>query len=117
MVAAILAGMTDAGVQPDAKEHALPATARQLVDRLDALERIIARDGEMMASSTGVVKVHPAVAEHRQLAVSLPKVLAGVVVGDTMGGTVKNPRKVRAANVRWAKRDQLREAQARAAGL
>jgi hypothetical protein len=65
------------------------------------------------ASSTGVVKAHPAVAEHRQLAVSLPKVPAGVVVADTVGGTVKNPRKVRAASVRWATHDQLRESQAR----
>src|SRR5674476_1312315 len=44
MVSEILAEMTEAGVQPDAKEVALLATARQLVDHLDALEQIIAKD-------------------------------------------------------------------------
>lgn len=117
MVAEILAEMTQAGVEPDAKEQALLVTARQLVDRLDALEAIIARDGEMLTSKTGVVRVHPAVPEHRQLAVSLPKVLSGIVIGDSMSGAQKNPAKVRAAQARWTKRDTLREAQARRAGL
>ena len=113
MVSAILAEMTEAGVQPDAKEHALLATARQLVDRLDALEAIIAKDGEMLTGTSGVLRVHPAVPEHRQLAVSLPKVLSGIVIGDSTSGSQKNPVKVRAAQVRWSKRDQLRETQAR----
>ncbi len=101
MVAAILVEMTDAGVEPDAKEHALLEAACQIVDRIDALERVIARDGEILVSATGVVRVHPAVAEHRQQAVSLPKVLAGIVVGDSLSGVVKNPAKVKAAQARW----------------
>jgi hypothetical protein len=99
MVAAILAEMTEAGVEPDAKERALLVTARQIVDRLDALEAIIARDGEMLTSATGIVRVHPAVPEHRQQAVSLPKVLSGIVVGDSSAG--KNPTKQAAAQTRW----------------
>ncbi len=117
MVSEILAEMTQAGVEPDAKEQALLATARQLVDRLDALEAIIARDGEMLTNAVGMVRVHPAIAEHRQQAATLPKVLSGIVVGDTMSGTQKNPAKVRAAQVRWAKRDSVRDSQARRAGL
>lgn len=113
MVAEILAEMTQAGVEPDAKEQALLATARQLVDRLDALEAIIARDGEMLTNTAGMVRVHPAIAEHRQQAATLPKVLSGIVVGDTMSGAQKNPAKVRAAQVRWSKRDDLRDSQAR----
>jgi Phage terminase, small subunit len=117
LVAEILAEMEAAGVVPAAKEEALLATACQIVDRLDALEKIIARDGEMLTSKTGVIRVHPAIPEHRQLAVSLPKVLAGIVVGDSTSGAAKNPDKVHAARVRWDRRDSLREAQAARAGL
>lgn len=108
LVAAILAEMKAEGVEPDAKEHALLTTARQLVDRLDALEQIIARDGEMVTGTNGTTRVHPAIAEHRQLAATLPKVLAGIVVGDT--AVAKDPVKQRAANARWARRDREREA-------
>ena len=113
MVAEILAEMTEAGVQPDAKEVALLATARQLVDHLDALERAIAKDGALLTSSTGVVRVHPAVVEHRQLAATVPRVLAAIIVGDSTAGAGKHPAKVRAARARWDRRDQLRETQAR----
>ena len=113
MVSEILAEMTEAGVQPDAKEVALLATARQLVDHLDALEQVIAKDGALLTSSTGVVRVHPAVVEHRQLAATVPRVLAAIIVGDSTAGTGKHPAKVRAARARWDRRDQLREAQAR----
>jgi hypothetical protein len=115
MVAEILAEMTEEGVEPDAKERALLATARQLVDRLDALEAIIERDGELVAGAGGLMRVHPAVAEHRQQAATLPKVLSGIVVGDS-SGIGKNPAKVRAARVRWANRDRRREAAAQSAG-
>lgn len=115
MVAAILAEMRAEGVEPDAKEHALLTTARQLVDRLDRLEAIIAVDGEMLVSPSGVTRVHPAISEHRQVAATLPKVLAGIVVGDS--SVAKNPTKQRAAQVRWARRDREREsAELRAAG-
>jgi hypothetical protein len=113
MVAEILAEMLEAGVQPDAKEVALLATARQLVDHLDALEKVIARDGELLTSSTGTVRVHPAVVEHRQLAATVPRVLSAIVVGDSTTGPGRHPAKVKAARARWDRRDQLRETQAR----
>jgi hypothetical protein len=62
-----------------------------------------------------VTRVHPAISEHRQVAATLPNVLAGIVVGDSATGIVKNPAKVGAANRRWANRDRVREAQARRA--
>ncbi len=49
------------------------------------------------------------------MAATLPKVLAGTVVGDSATGPVKHPAKQRAANVRWANRDRIREAQIRRA--
>lgn len=117
MVADIIEEMRDAGVQPDAKESALLSTASTIVDRLAALQALIARDGELLTSENGSVRVHPAIAEYRQYAATLPKVLAGIVIGDSASGTLKNPVKQRAAAVRWSARDRLREAQARAAGL
>jgi len=115
MVNAILAEMTEEGVARDAKESALLATARQIVDRLHAPRRILARDGETLTSPAGAVRVHPAVAEHRQQAATLPKVLSGIVGVDSCG-IGKNPAKVRAAQVRWSNRDRRREAAAGSAG-
>ncbi|GES37480.1 hypothetical protein RAJCM14343_2735 [Rhodococcus aetherivorans] len=99
MAAAIVAEMAEEGLVPDAKEQALLDAAAQVVDRIDALEKIVARDGELLTSSTGTIRVHPAVAEHRQLAATLPKVLSGIVLGNT--ATAKDPVKQRAANRRW----------------
>jgi hypothetical protein len=115
LIAAIVAEMAEEGVQPTAMEDALLRTAGRLVDRLAALEAAVERDGEILVSKTGVTRVHPAVSEHRQVAATLPKVLAGIVVGDSVAGIVKNPAKVRAANRRWANRDRIREAQVRRA--
>jgi len=114
LVAAIVAEMAEADAQPDAKEATLLETARQLVDRLDALERAIARDGELLTSKTGVMRVHPAVSEHRQLAATLPKVLVGIVI-DPSPNARKDPTKQRAANARWDRIARQREAVAEAA--
>ena len=99
MVAAILAEMAEVGCEPDSKEQVLLDTARKLADRLDALERIVAKDGLMLTSPAGVVKVHPAAVEHRQLAANLARVLSNVVIGDSSAG--KSPVKQRAAQTRW----------------
>jgi len=99
MVAAILAEMAEVGVEPDSKETVLLDAARKLVDRLDALERIVAKDGLMLTSPAGVVKVHPAAVEHRQLAANLARVLSNVVIGDS--SAAKNPTKQKAAQTRW----------------
>jgi hypothetical protein len=100
MVSGIMAELTEDGVQLDAKENALLATACQLVDRMAALQAIIARDGLMVTTEAGV-KVHPAVIEHRLCATTLPRILAGIGAGDTTAGA-KNPIKQRAATARWA---------------
>jgi hypothetical protein len=86
LVAEVRAEMADFGVQPDAKEAALLAAAAVLVDRMAALEERVASDGEVLVSAGGAVRIHPAAVEHRQLAATLPKVLAGIVIGDTTSG-------------------------------
>jgi hypothetical protein len=87
---------------PTAAEEELLRLAHELTDRLDTLERIVATDGEMLTSPSGVVRIHPAAVEHRQLALVIARVLGGVVVGDSAGAGSKNPVKQRAAAVRWA---------------
>jgi hypothetical protein len=101
MVSGIMAELTEDGVQLDSKESALLATARQLVDRMDALEAIVARDGLMVLTAFGA-RLNPAAIEHRLCATTLPRVLAGIGAGDTTAGAGKNPAKQRAAAVRWA---------------
>jgi hypothetical protein len=106
MVSGIMAELTEDGVQLDAKENALLATARQLVDRMGALEAIVARDGLMVTTEAGI-KIHPAVVEHRLCATTLPRILAGIGAGDTSAGS-KNPIKQRAATARWASHNRLK---------
>jgi hypothetical protein len=117
LVAEILAEMAESQIIPDSKESALLDTARTMVDRMAQLDAIVTRDGPILVSATGVQRVHPALAEYRLMAVSLPKVLAGIVIGDSSSGPPKDAAKQRAVNARWNRRDQLRSAQAARAGL
>lgn len=117
MVANIIEEMLEAGVQPDAKENALLSTACSLVDRLAALESLIVRDGELIPGPNGTTRVHPAVSEYRQYAATLPKVLSGIVIGDSASGIAKNPVKQRAANARWERRDRLEQSRLKLANL
>jgi hypothetical protein len=117
MVSEIIAEMLDAGVQPDAKENALLAAACSIVDRLSALEALILRDGELIDAPNGMTRVHPAVSEYRQYAATLPKVLAGIVIGDSASGVAKNPVKQRAANARWDRVARDNQSQKKLAGL
>lgn len=99
MVAAIVAEMAEAGLEPDSKETILLDTARKLLDRLSKLEQVVEEEGLMVTSNTGVVKVNPAAIEARQLAGNLARVLSNVVVSDSSAG--KNPTKQKAAQTRW----------------
>jgi TPP-dependent indolepyruvate ferredoxin oxidoreductase alpha subunit len=66
---------------------------------------------------SGIVRVHPAVSENRQYAATLPKLLSGIVVGDSMTGGQKDPSKQRAPNARWSRRDELLKSRAKLAGV
>ena len=97
----LLAELAEDGLEPDAREVALLVAAGELRDRMDRLEAMIAADGERRVTSTGTVQLHPAVAELRQHAVALSRVLAGVSMVDTGAG--KSARHQRAALMRWAR--------------
>jgi tetrahydromethanopterin S-methyltransferase subunit B len=117
LVAAILAEMAEAQVIPNSKEEALLDAVRTMVDRMAQLDAIVTKDGPILVSTTGTQRAHPALIEYRQLAGTLPRMLAGIVIGDSSSGPPKDASKVRAANARWNRRDQLRSAQAARAGL
>jgi len=101
----ILADLAAAGLEPDAREASAMQSAGVLRDREVELETVIARDGLTLISSTGVVRMHPAVAERRQTSVALARILSAVALADTTseGGKVKSARHQRAAASRWAK--------------
>jgi len=115
--AEIVSEMAEAHVIPDSKEDALLDAVQTMVDRMAELDAAVTRDGPLLTSGTGVTKVHPGLVEYRQLAGTLPRMLAGIVIGDSFTGAPKDAAKQRAANARWSRRDQLRDAQAARAGL
>ena len=117
LVAEILSEMAEAHVIPDSKEAALLDALKVMVDRMAQLDNIVTIDGPILVSTTGVQRAHPALIEYRQLAGTLPRMLAGIVIGDSFTGAPKDAAKQRAANARWSRRDQLRDAQAARAGL
>jgi hypothetical protein len=100
LVQAVLEQMAADGLEPDARDRALLDTAQQLADRMAALQLLVGEDGERAVSATGVVRLHPGIAEYRQHAVALSKVLSAVSLVET-SGHAKNPDKVRAAETRW----------------
>ena len=110
LVADVLAAMQRVGVEPDEKEAALLETAREIVDAIDRLSLVLRAEGDLVTSSRGDVRPHPASVERRQYMALLPRVLSQVVIGDS--SVTLNATKQRAANTRWARRDQQREAAA-----
>ena len=88
----------------DAREAELVDVAARLADRMADLEEILAEDGLRLVTKTGVVRIHPAVAEYRQQAVALARVLSAVALPAPDGGQQKSAAKVRAAEARWRRR-------------
>jgi hypothetical protein len=100
LVDAIRSEMDGLDLIPTASEEALLRLACDLADRLDRLERVVEREGELLTAANGTVRMHPGAVECRQIAMALARVLAGVVVAET-DGAKKDPAKVRAATSRW----------------
>ncbi len=76
----------------------------RLLDRLDALAAVVARDGEVVRGSTGQPRLHPALAEQRQTALALGRLLDVLGLDEHVGevpesATTRKAR--RAAESRW----------------
>jgi len=66
LIAAVVAQMAEDGLEPDARDTSLLATSGRLADRMAALDVLIEADGERSTSETGIVRLHPGIAEYRQ---------------------------------------------------
>lgn len=108
LIAAVVAQMAEDGLEPDARDTSLLATSGRLADRMAALDVLIEADGERSTSETGIVRLHPGIAEYRQHAIALSKVLTAVALVET-NGAKKDPDKVRAAETRWRAHNAKKE--------
>lgn len=97
LVERILGDMRANGLEPDGREVELLDLARRLADRLAALERSIEADGLSSRLESGRIVANPLVAEARQTASAMARVLAGVQMSDTSKDAVKQA----AAQARW----------------
>jgi hypothetical protein len=80
----------------------LLAIAAGMADRIERLEAIAAREGEIVTSPTGTVKTNPAVVVARSQSVGLARVLSAISITDSTGEkSGKNATKQRAARRRW----------------
>lgn len=78
LVTRIRAEMAAEGLEPDGREVELLALAESLADRIAELEEAIVTEGLTTVTKTGLVRLHPGVAECRQTRAALARVLAGI---------------------------------------
>jgi hypothetical protein len=98
LVARLRAEMAEQGLVPTSVEEEHLATAKDLADRVERLQAMVARDGESRKLKDGRVLLHPALAEIRQCESVLTRVVSGI---STMEASAKDPKKQKAANTRW----------------
>lgn len=79
-------------------EEELLVMARDLADRIEVLQGMVAVDGERRVGKDGMLRLHPALSEIRQCEATLGRVLGGI---STTAQAPKNRVKQRAANVHW----------------
>jgi hypothetical protein len=105
LVARIRAEMKSGDLEPDTREEELLTLAEGLQDRIIELELAIAEDGLTSVSRTGVVHLHPAVAESRQTRAALTRVLASIQMEESSKDAVKQA----AAQSRWRQHNDAKE--------
>jgi hypothetical protein len=98
LVARLRGEMAEQGLIPTSVEEEHLATAKDLADRIELLQAMVARDGESRKLKDGRVLLHPALAEIRQCESVLTRVVGGI---QTMEASAKDPKKQKAANTRW----------------
>jgi DNA-binding Lrp family transcriptional regulator len=98
LVARLRGEMAEQGLISTSVEEEHLATAKDLADRIELLQAMVARDGESRKLKDGRVLLHPALAEIRQCESVLTRVVGGI---QTMEASAKDPKKQNAANTRW----------------
>ncbi|MCX4095335.1 hypothetical protein [Nocardia sp. alder85J] len=98
LVDTLLADIDEADLEVDSRGRELLETIRQLRDRMESLQQVIAEDGERSVSASGIVRLHPGIAEYRAHARTLALLVARVNVDSPN----KDADKVKAAESRWA---------------
>lgn len=99
---AIRAEMAELQCTPTSVEEELLHIAEGMADRIERLEAITAKEGELITTPTGQVKVNPSTVEARSQSVALARVLSAISITDSTGETAKkSPAKQRAARRRW----------------
>ena len=97
LVARLRGEMAEQGLIPTSVEEEHLATAKDLADRIELLQAMVARDGESRKLKDGRVLLHPALAEIRQCESVLTRVVSGI---STMEAAPKNPKKVEGSRAR-----------------
>jgi hypothetical protein len=101
LIAKITAGLPD-GVELDEREEAILEQAARQADRQATLEDLVAAEGVMTAGSKGQDRLHPALAELRQGALALARLLGQLALPVEVGmnETEASRRARKAANTR-----------------
>lgn len=93
------------GWELDARELHLLERACRCGDHIDALEKVIRRDGAAIEGSRGQTIAHPALSEARQLMLVQARLLGSLELDDPKrqpsAGTTASQRGSYAAAVRW----------------
>jgi hypothetical protein len=113
LVQSIIDDMAARGLEPDCREQAALGIAEGLADKLEALDQAIAADGVSVTLKSGRPVVHRAIAEARQIALALDKVLQGVAMDE---GVPVNRAKHAAAQARWRAHNEAKARRDKASG-
>jgi phage terminase small subunit len=96
-------------VELDERDLAILAAASDLADSIRELKAAVKRDGRVLESSRGEVRVHPAVAEIRQAGQAQARLLGLIDMDLTGASQSAGSRKARElARRRWASAGQSR---------
>ncbi|MEZ5116653.1 MAG: hypothetical protein R2737_10330 [Candidatus Nanopelagicales bacterium] len=99
----IIGEVDAAGLELDARELAILATAARQADDVAALEEVLARDGLIVLGAAGQPRLNAAATEARQGRLALGKLLGEIALPDEDGipRTASQARAANAANQRW----------------
>lgn len=98
------------GEEWDEREAAVLDLARRQADDIERLELLLETEGATVMGAAGQTRMNPAFGELRQQRLALTKILASVRLPEEGMGQQKDVVKQRAANYRWDRVRQQKEA-------